>query len=454
VVLVSGVFTGTRRLVIENITLEGIWDRQSARQEVAGARLMNLNNGAGGGDRTLLLHGVRGRYGVEMGLTAQNWEMIEADRCEVEYNTRDCVNLNGMAVRITHCRARYGGDDCFACYIPSVVPSPRSADQYVRSLLIADCDAYQTHGIKVAAPRARITGNTLRDCKHYGIRVFADEGGEGAASPDDVTITRNDIFDLIAAGQAGDGGGEINAGVEVSAYQRAVMRLTVHGNRVINTRGALWGGANYAMPFPEGLYTKTGFLANWPVQTAANEPSYQQQRGFRLITTPPPLSGEPGWRLAQNLGSNLRASASWEQALVIFRSAGSNWAVPAAETVWSGFAGIKYNFVQRWGDFRPTKMWIVPTISALGVPGTKLKIGYSTTQGGAYTAICEVTLNATGTAWGGGYASIPGPARAAGGMWLKILGSDGDGAANTTITEVQVWLAVDGDLPNSEYGTI
>jgi Major tropism determinant N-terminal domain len=442
---------GGKSIHIENIVLESIWSRQSNQQEVAGARIINIR-----GARELRMFGLYAYDGVEMGLTAQDCGIVRVDRCYVERNTSDCINVNGRDVSITNSSAFYSGDACFSIYVPSTI---FDGENYLHVASITDNTAKWTTGIKVAAPRVIIARNRLDTTFLYGIRTFTDEGGVGKVVPQEVSITDNHIYNVIANDQCWDASA-INRAISVESFSRAARKVTIAGNHVASTCGPLWNGLSYGAPStlkrgvavaddPLGMYRKNGFIDTWEAPTIfGREPIHQRAAGLAIFTQAPIGASELVVR--DNSLRDVKPTESRQVAFVAFKNvAGVDWAIPLVEAPWSNVIPQQHFLASPDIDLIAQKVRIEVTAGATTCTGAIIKAQFASQPNGPWFDLCAVTLDSsTNTAVYGPYIALPSTILDAP-IYLRIAGAKGSGASSVAVTQVVLRFCRDGDAPRS-----
>lgn len=444
---------GGKNLTLERITLQGIWSNQSSKQEIVDARLLNARVG-----RILRLHGVLGYDGVEMGLTGQDWGLIEVDRCRIERNTRDCFNFNGRLVKITACHAAYSRDDCYASYCPSGVSDD---ENYEFGLLISDCSALQTNGIKANATRMTIANNTLWWPFLYGINAHFDFNGEGEVHPRDIIITGNKFFNIIANDQAHDVPGEnINRAINITGTARKGERIVIRDNQFACTlTGAQWNGSTYGTPGTLkwalasaddtlGIYRKTGFTNAWEAPTtAAREPMWQRIAAL-LVTTQAPIDAA-AYDIRGNTARNARQTETWGVAFVAhYNASGTGWAIPVAQAAWAAVTPQKHTLAGRHLDLHWDQVRLQVSVGATTFNGAVIKAQYTLDEAGAtgWTDLCACTLTAsTNTTIYPAYVAVPRDLLGKT-VWLRLTGEAGNGSTSVSVIEATLQIVRNGDL--------
>ena len=116
-------------------------------------------------------------------------------------------------------------------------------------------------------------------------------------------------------------------------------------------------------------------------------------------------------------------------ALVALSVAGAAWAIPGALTDLLGITGYRLA-----ADLtQATSYRLVVFLAAGGGTGAKFRAMYSTTAGGAMSAIDtggDIAADASGRVTGA-WTALPAPAQAD--VWVTIQGLDGDGATEAAI---------------------
>ncbi|MBK8174271.1 MAG: hypothetical protein IPK66_02995 [Rhodospirillales bacterium] len=448
--MLEGAMNG-KSLHIENLVLEGIWARQAVKQEVAGARFVHVTT-----VRELRMFGIKVYDGVEMGLTAQDCGVIRVDRCHVERNTRDCINVNGRDIAITNCSAFYSRDDCFAIYVPSSTPDD---ENYIHVAAITDNTAKWTNGIKAAAPRLTIARNRLDAMFLYGIRTFTDEAAEGEVVPQELSIIDNHIFNVISNDQCFDAN-VINRAISVDSYTRPTRKLTIEGNRVAATFGPLWTGSTYASPSSLkrgvaiaddslGMFRKSGFVDAWEdVKTAGKEPIHQRISGISVVTQAPIGNSEVVIR--NNPLRDMRQTETRQIAFVAYKSdSGVDWIVPAIETAWKQITPLEHFLRSSDFDFTLQKVRLEVTVGGATIEGAVLKAQYAFSAAGPWYDLCSVTLDSgTNKTFYPVYANIP-VAVLQTSVYVRIAGQKGNGTGPVTVKSVVLRFCRDGDAPHA-----